>query len=58
MVRRMKFTYPRAIDLVAEGKVDVRSLVTHRFPLEKASEAFAVAQRRDGIKVIIEIVGG
>jgi L-iditol 2-dehydrogenase len=55
MVRRMKFTYPRAIDLVTGGKVDVRSLVTHRFPLERAAEAFAVAQRREGIKVIIEI---
>ncbi|MBE3037446.1 MAG: zinc-binding dehydrogenase [Chloroflexi bacterium] len=55
MVRRMKHTYPRAIELVSRGLVDVRSLVTHRFPLVKAAEAFAVAQRREGIKVIIEI---
>ncbi|HEX7394429.1 MAG TPA: zinc-binding dehydrogenase [Anaerolineaceae bacterium] len=55
MVRRMKHTYPRAIELVSTGMVDVRSLVTHRFPLVKATEAFGVAQRRDGIKVIIEI---
>ncbi|MEW5718046.1 MAG: alcohol dehydrogenase catalytic domain-containing protein [Chloroflexota bacterium] len=53
VVRRMKHTYPRAIDLVARGRVDVRSLVTHRFPLEKTSEAFAVAARREGIKVIV-----
>jgi len=55
LVHRMKHTYPRAIELVSRGLVDVRSLVTHRFPLVKAAEAFAVAQRREGIKVIIEM---
>ncbi|HSM24972.1 MAG TPA: zinc-binding dehydrogenase [Anaerolineaceae bacterium] len=54
MVRRMKHTYPRAIELVEKKLVDVRSLVTHRFPLDQVVEAFAVAQRREGIKVIIE----
>lgn len=53
MVRRMKNTYPRAIDLVSSGRVDVRSLVTHRFPFTQAAEAFAVAARREGLKVII-----
>ncbi len=52
--RRMKHTYPRAIRLVADGRVDVRSLVTHRFPLERALEAFEVAGRREGVKVIVE----
>jgi len=55
LVRRMKHTYPRAIELVSKGLVDVRSLVTHRFPLEEAAEAFAVAQRREGLKIIIEV---
>jgi L-iditol 2-dehydrogenase len=54
LVRRMKHTYPRAIELVAKGLVDVRSLVTHRFLLEEANEAFRVAQRREGLKIIIE----
>jgi L-iditol 2-dehydrogenase len=53
MVRRMKLTYPRAIRLVESGQVDVRPLVTARFPLEKTAEAFAAAQRREGIKVVI-----
>jgi L-iditol 2-dehydrogenase len=53
LVRRMKFTYPRAIRLVESGKVDVRSLVTHTYPIECAAEAFAVAARREGLKVII-----
>jgi len=55
LVRRMKLTYPRAIDLVANGQVDVRSLVTHRFSLDQAAQAFETAERREGIKVIIEI---
>lgn len=55
LVRRMKHTYPRAIELVSKGLVDVRSLVTHRFPLEQAAEAFRVAERREGLKIIIEV---
>jgi L-iditol 2-dehydrogenase len=51
----MKHTYPRAIDLVSKGLVDVRSLVTHRFPLDRALDAFQVAAQRQGLKVIIEI---
>ncbi len=53
MVRRMKHTYPRAIKLVEAGQVDVRMVVTHRFPLERATEAFALAARREGLKIII-----
>ena len=55
LVRRMKHTYPRAIELAANGRIDLRSLVTHRFPLEKTAEALATAQRREGVKVIIEL---
>ena len=54
LCRRMKFTYPRAIRLVEQGLVDVRSLVTHRFPLSGAEHAFRIAQARQGLKVIIE----
>jgi L-iditol 2-dehydrogenase len=55
LVRRMKYTYPRAIQLVEGGQVDVRSLVTQRFPLEQSQRAFSVAQQREGLKTIIEI---
>jgi L-iditol 2-dehydrogenase len=55
LVRRMKHTYPRAIELVSQKRVDVRSLVTHRFPLEKTAEAFRMAERREGLKIIIEV---
>jgi L-iditol 2-dehydrogenase len=52
--RRMKHTYPRAARLVEAGLIDVRSLVSHTFPLSKIEEAFQVAQRRDGLKVMVE----
>jgi L-iditol 2-dehydrogenase len=40
---RYSNTWPRAIRLLESGTVDLSALVTHRFPLEKAIEAFAVA---------------
>lgn len=54
LVRRMKHTYPRAIRLAAAGRVDLRSLVTHHFPLTKVAQAFSVAQRREGLKVVVD----
>jgi L-iditol 2-dehydrogenase len=52
--RRMKHTYPRAMALVQNERVDVRGVVSHTFPLEDAGQAFTVAARRDGLKVVIE----
>ena len=54
MVRRMKHTYPRAIALAVAGRVDLRSVVTHRFPLAEAAKAFDFAARREGLKVVVE----
>jgi L-iditol 2-dehydrogenase len=55
--RRMAEVYPRAIDFVAEGAVDVRSIVSDCFPLDRAAEAFAAARRRLGHKVLIVPTG-
>jgi L-iditol 2-dehydrogenase len=54
VVHRMKHTYPRAIRLVESGRVDVRSLVTHHFPLAEVEQAFSVARKREGIKVVVD----
>ena len=54
MVRRMKEVYPRATALVLAGLVDVRGLVTHRFPLSEVRDAFVAAVARQGLKVIVE----
>jgi L-iditol 2-dehydrogenase len=54
LVRRMNEAYPRAIRLVERGLIDISSIVTHRYPLERAAVAFAVAADRQGLKVVIE----
>jgi L-iditol 2-dehydrogenase len=55
LVRRMKEdVYERGIRLVETGRVDVTTLVTARFPLERAAEAFESAVMRQGLKVVIQ----
>lgn len=54
VVHRMKHTYPRAIRLVADGQIDVRSLVTRRFPLTEIAGAYAAAEKREGVKTIVD----
>jgi L-iditol 2-dehydrogenase len=54
MVRRMNETYPRAIGLSTSGVITLTPLVTHRFGLTAALDAFATATRREGLKVIVE----
>jgi L-iditol 2-dehydrogenase len=54
--RRMRHTYPEAIRLVRSRRVDVRSIVSHHFPLKEAVRAFRLnADYKDNVvKVIIE----
>jgi L-iditol 2-dehydrogenase len=58
IVRRMKNVYPRAIQLVAAGLVDVKSLVSRCFPFEEYDEAFRQAEARAGLKMVIEFANG
>jgi L-iditol 2-dehydrogenase len=53
--RRMGDDYPRAVDLVSSGRVNVGALVTHRERLSAAPEAFeALARNRPGyVKVLL-----
>lgn len=41
--RSYRETYPKAIILVAEGLIDLKPLVTHRYTLEQAKDAFVTA---------------
>jgi len=54
--RRMKHVYPRAIRLAEQGRVDLRGLVSHRFPLKRAVEAFQLnaAYEDKVVKVMVE----
>jgi len=54
--RRMKHVYPRAIRLAEQGRVDLRGLVSHRFPLPRIGEAFALntAYKDQVVKVMIQ----
>lgn len=56
MSRRMKHVYPRALQLVEQGRVDLHGIVSHRFPLKRALEAFQLntAYRDKVVKVMVE----
>jgi L-iditol 2-dehydrogenase len=57
--RRMQHAYPRAIRLAERGYVDLHSLISHHFPLERTPEAFAlnVAYQDWVVKIIIDTCG-
>ncbi|KAF3830483.1 hypothetical protein GH733_004302 [Mirounga leonina] len=47
-------TWPMAISMLASKSVNIKPLVTHRFPLEKALEAFETARKGLGLKVMLK----
>ena len=58
MSRRMKHTYPRAIELATSGKIQLDELVSHRFDLAQTAQAYASNfAYEDGINKVILQVG-
>ena len=47
-------TWPMAISMLASKTLNVKPLVTHRFPLEKDGDAFETAKKGVGLKVTIK----
>lgn len=47
--------YRKAIDMVSAGKIDLKSMITHHFPLERTQEALDLAdtKKNEAIKVIV-----
>ena len=48
-------TYPTAIKLLESRKVDVKPLITHRFPLESIRSAFKKSLSDEAIKVMVKL---
>ncbi len=50
------FMFPRALELIEEGKVDAASMITHRYKLEEAEEAFKFIEEHPDkiVKVVLE----
>lgn len=50
LARRMKLTYPRAISLVRRNMVNLGSLITHQFTLDRTDDAFRLVESySDGV---------
>jgi threonine dehydrogenase-like Zn-dependent dehydrogenase len=56
-VRRQADCTEEALELIRSGKIDVSEMITHRFPFEKAKDAFdLVAAYGDGVmKAMIDL---
>jgi L-iditol 2-dehydrogenase len=54
LVNRYSHTWPTAMALVADGRVDVAGIVTHHFPLSQTADALMLGKRvPDSMKAII-----
>ena len=46
------------LELLAQGKIDVRPLISHRFPIASAEQAYElIASRKESLAVVIEYPG-
>ena len=45
--------FRRALSLVASKRIDLRRLITHSFDIGRAKEAFEVAKKAEGLKVMV-----
>ena len=46
--------YPTAIQMISSGQVNVKPLITHRFPMEQAEDGFKVVRSGQGVKVMLK----
>ena len=51
--RRLPSTWYRAINLVANKVVDIKPIISHALPLDRAEEGFQILLHKEGVKVIL-----
>jgi D-xylulose reductase len=58
-VFRYAHVYPKAIALLAQGRINLEPLITDRYPFEKGVEAFvyAAAPKPESLKILIDLKG-
>jgi L-iditol 2-dehydrogenase len=47
------YEFRKTLELIAAGIIDVKSLITHIFRLKEGLEAFSIASRGEGLKILI-----
>jgi threonine dehydrogenase-like Zn-dependent dehydrogenase len=45
--------FPPALSLLRSGKIDIESMISDRFPLSRAPQAFQKASRKESLKVLL-----
>ena len=46
--------HKQALDLIASGKLNIKEFISHRYPLEQINEAFAAAEGKAGLRVMVK----
>ena len=52
---RSPLTFERAIQAASSGRINLKDMVTHVFPLEKAPEAFEMLERGEGKAIKVDL---
>ncbi|GMV99751.1 MAG: sorbitol dehydrogenase [Candidatus Hydrogenedentota bacterium] len=45
--------HQQAVEIIASGRIDMKKYISHRFPLSQAPDAFAAAEGKAGMRVVV-----
>ncbi|KAK3098141.1 hypothetical protein FSP39_016553 [Pinctada imbricata] len=46
--------FPEVIEMISNGQIDVKPLITHHFGLTEVQKAFELCERKEGMKIMID----